>query len=319
MRLMHFLLMCAACATWGLNFVVTKWIIVGDGALAGYLGTPPMFAVAVRFTIAALILSPLLRPLPRDVPAVLFLGLVFGAAHFGFMHLGLVSATSSAAAITIQLVAPFTAILSVLLLGEKVGPPRIIGIVLAFLGVAVIAFDPGHTQLTLGLLLIAIAAGSAAWGSILVKQLEPMGALRMQAWLMLVSAPVLMILSALFETNQVEGLMSGGWRLAGAMVFVVGGVTIFAHTAYMWLLRRYEASFIAPMTLMGPVWGVIFGVALMGDPLTGRFLLGAALALMGVGIVAVRTGRRAAVMAGAPPIDPPEDPATLEAGKAKPR
>jgi O-acetylserine/cysteine efflux transporter len=310
MRPLHFLLLCGVCAVWGLNFVVTKWIIVGDGDVAGYLGMGPIFAVAVRFSIAALLLSPLLRPLPRDLPAVLLLGLVFGAAHFGLMHLGLLTATSSSAAITIQLVAPFTTVLSVLLLGEKVGPPRVIGVTLAFLGVVLIAFDPHSTRFSLGVLLVAAAAGCGAWGSILVKQLEPIGALRMQAWMMLVSAPVLLILSALFETGQVEGLMSGDWRLVAAMAFVVGGVTLFAHTAYMWLLRRYEASFITPMTLMAPIWGVTFGVTLMDDPMSARFFVGAAIALLGVGIVAVRTGRRAASVSATPTelVTPPERP-----------
>jgi O-acetylserine/cysteine efflux transporter len=303
MRPRDFALLFLTCVVWGLNFVITKWIVTGDGTETGFLGLPPLFAVALRFAIAMVALTPFLRPIPRDLPGVALLALVFGAAHFGLIHLGFVTATPSAGAIAIQLVVPFTAVLSVLLLREKIGPLRFAGIVLAVLGVALIAFDPGQLALSIGVLLIVGGAVCSAWGAIMVKQLEPIGALRLQAWIVLLSTPPLLLLSVVFETGQIEAVMSGGVRLVGALAFVAGLVTIFAHTAYMWLLRRYDASFLAPLTLMGPIWGVVFGITLAGDPVTARFFVGAGLTLAGVAMVMSRFGRRAAVLAGAPPTE----------------
>jgi O-acetylserine/cysteine efflux transporter len=314
MRPRDFVLLCLICIVWGLNFVVTKWIVAGDGA--DFPGLPPLAAVALRFTLASVVLAPLLRPVPKNLPAVALIGLVFGAAHFGFIHAGFVTATPSAGAITIQLVVPFTAVLSVLMLRERVGPARIAGIVFAFLGVALIAFDPEQMALSIGILFIAMGAACGAWGTILVKQLAPMDAVRLQAWIVVVAAAPLLVLSAIFETGQVEAVMAGGWRLAVAMAFVVGLVTIFAHTGYVWLLKRYEASFIAPLTLMGPVWGVVFGITLAGDQVTARFLIGAAITLAGVAVVAAATGRRAAVLAGAPSVEGPRTAASDAAAAA---
>ncbi len=291
MRPRDFALLFGVCIVWGLNFVVTKWIVTGDPA-TGYLGLPPMFAMVLRFTLSCVLLAPFLRPIPKDLPAVALVALVFGAMHFGFIHLGMLTASPSAASIAIQLLVPFTAILSVLILKERIGPPRIIGIALAFAGVSLIAFDPHTLALSIGVAYVAAGAFCAALGSIMVKRLKPIGAINLQAWIVVLSTPMLLATSFAVEDGQIEGLLSGGWRLALAQVFVVGGVTIFAHTSYVWLLRRYEASFISPLTLMSPVWGVIFGVTLMGDPLTARFLIGAGLALAGVGVVAIRSGRR---------------------------
>jgi O-acetylserine/cysteine efflux transporter len=294
MKPRDFALLFSICVVWGFNFIVTKWIVAGDGTGEGFPGLPPIFAVTLRFAIAALVLSPLLRPIPRDLPAVAFVGLVFGAAHFGLIHLGFVTAAPSVGAVTVQLVVPMTALLSVLLLRERVGPVRILGIALAFVGVAIIAFDPHQLALSVGVLFLACGAACGAWGSILVKQLGPVDALRLQAWVVLISTAPLALLSAATETGQLEAALSGGWKLLLALAFVVGLVTIFAHTSYMWLLRRYEASFLAPLTLMGPVWGVVFGVTLAGDPVSAQFFLGAALTLLGVGVVAARSGRPAA-------------------------
>jgi len=292
MRPRDFALLCAVCVVWGLNFVVSKWIVVGDGVPGGFSGLPPMFAVGIRFAIASVVLAPLLRPIPRDLPAIVGAAAVYGAAHFGLVHAGVLTASASAAAIVIQLGTPFTALLSVVMLGERIGWRRAVGIALAFSGVTLIAFEPDQLTLSIGLAFIAAGAFCGAWGSILVKRLAPIGAIRLQAWIVVCSTPMLLAGSLAAESGQLEGLASGGWRLAGAQAFVVVGVTLFAHTAYVWLLRRYEASFISPLTLMSPVWGVVFGVTLMGDAMSAKFFVGAALALAGVAVVAMRTGRR---------------------------
>jgi O-acetylserine/cysteine efflux transporter len=57
---------------------------------------------------------------------------------------------------------------------------------------------------------------------------------------------------------------------------------------YYYLLQRYEVSLIAPMSLLSPILGVIFGVTILGEPLTGRIAIGAAVAFAGVAILAIR-------------------------------
>jgi drug/metabolite transporter (DMT)-like permease len=48
-------------------------------------------------------------------------------------------------------------------------------------------------------------------------------------------------------------LLDGGLLLVAAIIFTVVVVNIFGHGAFYWLLRRYDASLIAPMTLMALV------------------------------------------------------------------
>ena len=70
-------------------------------------------------------------------------------------------------------------------------------------------------------------------------------------------------------------------------------MNVFGHGSFYFLLRRYDASLIAPMTLMAPLIGVICGVVLLGDPVTWQLVLGGLLALAGVGVVAARPARTA--------------------------
>lgn len=294
--------LCLVCLFWGLNFVVTKWVVSGDAG-GSYDGSPPFFAAAVRFCLIAIVLAPLLRPIPEKLVALLLTGVCMGALHFGLIFVGVQFAPPSTVAVAIQLIVPFTAVLSVFMLGETIDRSRAAGIGLAVFGVALIAYDPNNFSLTIGVLFVVGGALAGAVGTVMLKRLPAMGPFHAQAWIAVASAPPLILTTLMLETGQWGSLASGGWRLAAAFAFIVGAVAIFGHGTFYALLRRYDASLIAPLTLMAPVWGMVFGVVLMGDEITAPLLIGAMLALAGVGLLAVGTRQRASALA-APRLEP---------------
>ncbi|MFP5469347.1 MAG: EamA family transporter, partial [Alphaproteobacteria bacterium] len=68
----------------------------------------------------------------------------------------------------------------------------------------------------------------------------------------------------------------------------VVGTSLIGHAGMYYLLQRYEVTQTAPLTLLSPVWGVVFGVTLLGDTITTRIILGGAMTLIGVAIVSSR-------------------------------
>jgi drug/metabolite transporter (DMT)-like permease len=65
-----------------------------------------------------------------------------------------------------------------------------------------------------------------------------------------------------------------------------GAIVAFAsYLAWFWLLTRYLAARLAVFSFMTPLFGVLAGVSILGEPLTPAFA-GAAL-LVGAGIVLV--------------------------------
>ena len=116
--------------------------------------------------------------------------------------------------------------LSVIFLKEKVGLPRVIGIIVSFVGVALVIANPAELDLSIGLLIGIGAAFAAAVGMILVKQM-PLDSIRMQAWIGLISAPPLLALSLTFETGQMQALVDGGWLIFLAVAFTVLLVNVF--------------------------------------------------------------------------------------------
>jgi O-acetylserine/cysteine efflux transporter len=121
-----------------------------------------------------------------------------------------------------------------------------------------------------------------------MKKMEPIPVFQMQAWLAIVSVPLPLALSLAMEHDQIAQSAALGWGYLGALVFSVIGTSIFGHGAYYYLMKKHEVTLITPLTLMTPVWAVVFGVLLLNETLSPKLALGAVIALTGVAIIALR-------------------------------
>ncbi len=281
MRPRDFLLLVAVCLTWGLSNVVSK-IVVGQWHV------PPLFFAALRFVMVAVVTLPWLRPVPRPFWRIVAVGLLMGAGNFALLFIGLQTATPSASAVVIQLGVPFTTLLSVVILGERIHWRRGLGISLTLAGVILVVWNPNGIAMSTGLWFIVACAAAGSLGAILMKQMENVAPLRFQAWVALVSFAPLAVASALFEHGQVASAVAAGWPFVLTMLFSAYVVSLIAHTTYYGLIARYEANLLAPLTLMTPLATISFGVMLTGDRLDARMIAGTVLALTGVLIVALR-------------------------------
>jgi O-acetylserine/cysteine efflux transporter len=278
------LLLIGICLVWGTNIPVSKWVVQD-------MGVPPVFFAALRFGLIALLLGWALRPVPRQMGRLFLISMGVGAAHFALLFLGLTLADASSAAVAVQLAVPFSTILAVVFLGERIAWRRTLGIIMAFAGVMVISVDPQEFDLSLGVMLVAGSALTGAIASIFMKQIDPMPPLRLQAWVGLLSAPPLAVLSGLVETGAWAAFLGGGAGVWIATAFAVLAVSIFGHSAYYVLLKRHELSLISPLLLMAPLWAILIGVTVLREPLTPQLIIGALVSLTGVLIIALRSGR----------------------------
>ena len=285
MSVRDFLFLCAICFVWGLNLVVTRWVVAD-------MGVPPIFFAAVRFLGVALVLIPFLRPIPKQIGILFLVSMFIGAGHFALLFMGLANAEASAASVTGQLGVPFSTLMSVVFLSEKIHLRRGIGIVLAFVGVLIIAVDPDSFSISIGLLYIVGSAFVGSVGGILMKRMTPITALQSQAWVGLFSFLPLFLLSGLVETGSTDAYLAGGWGVWLATLYAVLGVSAFAHGGFYSLIKRYDISLLSPLTLMTPVWGVVLSALLLGEVLTFQLIIGSIISLGGVLVIAIRPNRR---------------------------
>lgn len=269
------------CLAWGMSNVVSKVVV-------GHWDVPPLAFAAVRFVLVAAVTLPWLLPAPRPLWRILLVGLLMGGGNFALLFIGLQTASPSAAAIVVQLGVPITTLLSVAVLGERIRWRRGLGVLLTMIGALTVIWNPEGLSLSRGLWFVAAAAAAGSVGAILLKQMEEIRPLQFQAWVGFASLWPLAAGSLLFETRQWEAMLGAGWGFVAAVVFSALIVSVVAHTAYYGLIQRYEANLLAPLTLMTPLATIGLGVLITGDRFDTRMAVGAALALLGVLIVALR-------------------------------
>lgn len=268
---------------WGFNIVTAKW---------GVAEVPPLLFTAMRFAAVGALVVPFIR-LPRAaLRDILILSVTFGTGGFGLMFASFARMEGSTGAIVSQLVVPFAVLLGVFVLGERPGPRRIVGILLALAGVVVIAGQPQGAD-PLGILLMVGSAACSATGNLFLKRLTQLPPLGVVGWMSLLATPQLLALSWLFESGQVEAVTQASERMWWSLVYTVLAASIVAHSLWAGLVRRHELSRIVPFALLAPVTSVICATIFLGEPLTPLKLIGGAVTLTGVAIIQWRQAVKA--------------------------
>jgi drug/metabolite transporter (DMT)-like permease len=70
-----------------------------------------------------------------------------------------------------------------------------------------------------------------------------------------------------------------------SLAFQMLVVSFASYLLWFWLVRHYPATRLASFTLLTPVFGLLLGAGLLGEPITTRLLI--ALAAVAIGIVMV--------------------------------
>jgi drug/metabolite transporter (DMT)-like permease len=279
MALRDFALLVLICLVWASNNIISKIVVA-------HWGVPPLFYATIRFAIVSLATIPWLLPAPKPLWRIVAVALLMGGGNFALLFVGLKTASPSAAAVVLQLGVPMTTVLSVLVLGERIRWRRGLGIAMTLAGALAVMWNPDGVAISAGLLLIAAAAFTGSLGAVMMKQMEGVKPLRFQAWVGFCSFWPLLALTAATEHGQLAAAQS--WGFVAAVVFSALVVSVLIHTAYYGLIQKYEANLISPLTLMTPLATIAMGIAITHDHFDVRMAFGAALALLGVLIIALR-------------------------------
>ncbi|MDX2094680.1 MAG: EamA family transporter [Alphaproteobacteria bacterium] len=267
---------------WGGNFTASHFAL---------LEFPPYFMLLLRFTGVALVLAPFVwrYPVPplRDMALIaLFLIVIQFSFVFSAMNMGL-SITS--VVVATQLGVPFACVLAAILFKDYLGPWRSGGLVVAFLGVLMVAGTPNASD-HWGAFLLAVL-GSFGWSvaNVRLKQLKVTPpVVPLLFWPALLSLPPLALLSALFESGHSTLVQQAHWQGWAGVGYSLFFSSLVGYGVWNRLVATYPMSTVVPYSLLVPVVGIAGGVITTGDPLTLQVLLGTLLTIAGVGVISIR-------------------------------
>ena len=284
-RPLHLLIFVGIMVVWGINFAAAK---------IGMEQLPPIFMVALRFGLVALLLTPFVaRPRGRW-REVFLISVTLGVIHFALMFTGLAGIDAATAAIAIQLQVPFAALLAAVIFKDRIGWRRALGMAIAFGGVALIAGEPRLEGRYASLALVLTAAMCWSVANIQIKKLADVDGMTLNAWMAVFATPQLLVLSLFLEEGQWQAIAAADWRAYFSIVYQAVLVVIVGYGVWAWLLRIYDINQAMPMTLLVPFVGVLSGVVFLGESLTLTLILGGLLTIVGVGIILIRRPRTTA-------------------------
>lgn len=268
---------------WGLNFL---------GIRVGLDHLPPFFFAALRFAVIAV---PALLFIPRPAVRIRWLllyGTGFGMLQFAFlftaMRLGMPTGLAS---LVLQSAAPFTVLLGALLLGERLRPVQIAGLAVAVAGMAVIGWNQFAHAALLPVLLTLAAGFGWALGNLGARQagVEAPGAnpLHLTLWITAVPVLPLFAVSVLWEgpTTGVRALAgtfsADGWPALAGLVYIVVLGTVVGSGLWTYLMSRYPAGSVAPLSLLVPVVGFTAAWIFLDETPAPASLIGGVIVIAG--------------------------------------
>ena len=276
------------CVTWGLGQVAIK---------VGNQGISPIWQAALRSVGAALLMlawvawrrTPL-GNLRETLPAGIAAGVLF-ALEFVFLFAGLVYTNAARAALLLY-AAPFFVALGTHLFvpGDRLTRGKLVGLLAAFVGLLLAFVDrltvPDMRALMGDLLCLL---GALMWGSTTVvikasalRRAPPEATLLYQ---LAVSVPVLVALSYAFGE---PGVFAPTPLIWASLAFQTVVIAWASYLAWFWLVARHRATTMHAFTFLTPLFGVLAGALLLGEPVGPAAI--ASLALIAAGIVLVNRG-----------------------------
>lgn len=287
-----------AVTIWGVSFVATK-AALRDVSPVTLIFTRFVLGIAVVFVILKARRQPLVPP--RDAwPMLVLMGFVGVFVHQMVQAHGLSLTTAVRTGWLIGLIPIWTAILSVIVLGEHFGLTKLLGLLLGAIG-ATLVITRGQFSSTLlalpstrgDLLILASTLNWAIYTILGRKTLQRLGSAQTTAASMVVGWAMLIPFF----------LAAAGWReyralsstTVGAIGFLGIGASGLGYLFWYAAMERLEASQVAAFLYIEPLVTLAAAVALLGEPVAPSTIIGGVLVLTGVLAVQSKQSRETPV------------------------
>ncbi|MGE5238285.1 MAG: DMT family transporter [Chloroflexota bacterium] len=270
---------------WGAQQVTIK-VAAADVSLVAQAGIRSAVATLLLFVWARVRGIPLLR---RD--GTLANGVIAGvlfSAEFALIYAGLAYTAASRMVVFLYLSPCLTALgLSLLVPGERLNSRQWVGVWLAFAGVAAAfweGFSSSRNTTWIGDLCGLMAASLWAATTVLIRatNLGRTSATKVLFYQLVVSALTLPAVSWLLGEPGVVRMTAS----TAAILAYQGVVVAFAsYLVWFWLLTKYLAARLSVFSFLTPLFGMLFGVAFLEEPITETFAAAGILVAAGITLV----------------------------------
>lgn len=284
MSVKDMLLALCVVVAWGVNFVVIK---------LGLQGMPPFLLAGLRFTLVAFPAIFFVRRPPIPLRWLVVYGMTISFGQFAFLFLAIkLGMPAGLASLVLQAQAFFTLLLGALLLADKLRWNHIVGIIIATLGMFLLATAGMEGQTSAGITLTTMMltlSAALSWGlgnitNKIIMRNRSVPIMSLVVWSALVPIVPFFACSLLFDGQAaiVYSLLHIGLQTVLALFYLAFVATIVGYAIWGNLLSRYETWRVAPLSLLVPVVGIITAALVLDEHLSGQQMLGAVVIILGL-------------------------------------
>ncbi len=293
-RLLSYLALLTTTAIWGIAGPVIKATL--------NVGLPPFTFLALRFLIAAAVISPFLiyylRTHPekwQHLPRLFFLSLLGTTATLALIFLGMERTTVLDATLITATAPIFIMVGGALFLRERVQPLEKIGTLVILAGVGITIIQPllergilAEENLVGNLLVFASNLTWAVYTLLSKKDYREHDPFLITS-LSFVFGLLTFLPLAWLENPQLLTIGSGlSTGALGGVLYMALFSSLAAYLLYGWGLSKIEASEAAPFFYLEPLFAVPLAYWWLGETVTFAFLIGAAVIAAGLLLIEYR-------------------------------
>ncbi|CAB3661921.1 MAG: DMT family transporter [Achromobacter pulmonis] len=262
----------AFCFLWSSAFAAAK-IAVRD--------CPPLTLLTIRFLIAGALMLGVAaasgrwsRPGGRDLAALILLGVLNNAAYLGLSWSGMTTVSSAFTAVLISTNPLLIGVLAGPVLGERLGWRKMFGLCLGLGGVALVLRSrlSGMQEDTHGTLLVTGGLVALVAGTLLYKRLKPAAGLWMATGIQSLAGAAALLPVALLHESMGDARMTAS--LFWSMAYMIVAVSIGGYYLWFMILSRASATAASALHFLMPPLGLLFGWAVLREPVSWLDLLG---------------------------------------------
>ena len=271
---------------WGGSFVSTKVALTAVAPF--WLGAVRMAFTTLTFLVWGLAHPGTIRPREKELFLLLFNGFL-AVLIMGFFNIGVQYTTASRSAIFMNTNPFFIAFFAhFFLVGDRLNWQKLIGLVLAFSGVAAVFAgkeDLAGGSLAGDLMVMLSAIVLASQFIVMKKMLVAQDPARLMFWMGSTSLALFAGTGALIEPFPVQ--ISSLWVVVSLLYLglVISGFCFFVQIS---LLKRFSPNLVGSFSFIMPVSGVTSSLLLLKEPLTWGLMVGAVLVAIGIFVVNYR-------------------------------
>jgi drug/metabolite transporter (DMT)-like permease len=269
---------------------------------------PPFLMAALRFGLAGLLLlgwmawrhrDELRRPTRRELIDTTLVGALLLGGGMGLVAWGEQTIPSGIAALVVATMPVWVAVFARLFLGERLPRLAVIGIVVGFMGVAILVGPTalGETGALDAAGLAAVLVAPIAWstGSLYAahRAALPRHPLVSTGSQMLAGAVVLGLMSiATDEPGRFDPSAVSSSSLAAFFYLAIVG-SVVAFTTFGWMIRVAPLPLVTTYAYVNPVVAVILGALILAEPIEPRTVVAGAVIVAAVALIVTARGRMA--------------------------